>query len=61
MLAFFAVRGIPPERIINSKALTKRFYYHAMNGYYREKSEVLEIIIKLLGGEVCGKDDKRYS
>lgn len=30
MLAFFAVRGILPEQIINRGALAKRFYYHAM-------------------------------
>lgn len=46
MLAFFAVRGIPPEKIIGKGALTERFYYHAMEMYYKEKEE----LIKLTGG-----------
>ncbi|MBR1738258.1 MAG: hypothetical protein IJ736_14825 [Firmicutes bacterium] len=46
MLAFFAVRGISPENIIEKGALTKRFYYHAMELYYKEKAE----LIKLRGG-----------
>lgn len=46
MLAFFAVRGIDPNIIVNSEPLTQRFYYHAMEMYYKEKEEM----IKLTGG-----------
>lgn len=50
MLAFFAVRGVNPENIINSGALTQRFYYHAMEMYYKERNELIELFIKALGG-----------
>ena len=50
MLAFFAVRGVNPENIINSGALTQRFYYHAMEMYYKERNEMAEIFLKALGG-----------
>ncbi|MBR1738505.1 MAG: hypothetical protein IJ736_16115 [Firmicutes bacterium] len=43
MLAFFAVRGISPEQIIEKGTLTKRFYYHAMELYYKEQVEMLKI------------------
>ena len=43
MLAFFAVRGVNPENIINSGALTQRFYYHAMEMYYKEKEELVKL------------------
>lgn len=39
MLAFFAVRGVNPDDILKSGALTQRFYYHAMKMYYKEKEE----------------------
>jgi hypothetical protein len=38
MLAFFAIRGIPPDEIIGKGALTQRFYYHAMEVYYEEEN-----------------------
>ena len=43
MLAFFAVRGIDPQKIISSPPLTKRFYYHAMELYYKEQEKVFGI------------------
>ena len=50
MLAFFAVRGVPPENILNSDVLTKRFYYHAMQMYYKEREKLIKLFIKRLGG-----------
>ena len=46
MLAFFAVRGVNPDDILSAEPLTQRFYYHAMEMYYKEKEE----LIKLTGG-----------
>lgn len=46
MLAFFAVRGVNPEIIVKASPLVQRFYYHAMEMYYKEKEE----LIKLTGG-----------
>lgn len=39
MLAFFAVRGIEPDKILSKGPLTQSFYYHAMELYYKEKRE----------------------
>ena len=50
MLAFFAVRGILPEKIIDKGPLTQRFYYHAMEMHYKERNELIELLIKVLGG-----------
>jgi len=50
MLAFFAVRGVNPDSILKSEALTQRFYYHAMEMYYKERNELIELFIKVLGG-----------
>ncbi len=50
MLAFFAVRGVKPNDILRSGALTRRFYYHAMEMYYKERNELIEILVKVLGG-----------
>ena len=52
MLAFFAVRGILPEQIINGDALTQRFYYHAMEMYYKDRNDIIELFIKMLGGRI---------
>ncbi len=54
MLAFFAVRGVTPDMIINGDSLTQRFYYHAMEMYYKEKNDIIELFIRLLGGRVDG-------
>jgi len=54
MLAFFAVRGVAPDMIINGDPLTRRFYYHAMEMYYKERNDLIEILIKLLGGKISG-------
>lgn len=43
MLAFFAVRGIEPDKILQSGPLTQRFYYHAMAIYYKEKQTYFSI------------------
>lgn len=43
MLAFYAVRGIDPDKIINSGPLTQRFYYHAMALYYKEQSNLINV------------------
>ncbi len=43
MLAFFAVRGIDPQKIISSPPLTKRFYYHAMELYYKEQERIFRV------------------
>lgn len=48
MLAFFAVKGISPEQIINGNALTQRFYHHAMEMYYEERNSLIEALIKEL-------------
>jgi len=45
MLAFFAVRGVNPDDILKSGALTRRFYYHAMEMYYEEKEEMIKFFI----------------
>lgn len=37
MLAFFAVRGIEPDKILSKGPLTQSFYYHAMELYYKEE------------------------
>ena len=50
MLAFFAVRGVNPDGILKSEPLTQRFYYHAMEMYYKERNELIEFFIKVLGG-----------
>ncbi len=50
MLAFFAVRGVNPDGILKSGPLTQRFYYHAMEMYYKERNELIEFLIKVLGG-----------
>lgn len=50
MLAFFAVRGVKPDDILKSEPLTQRFYYHAMEMYYKEREEILEILIKTFVG-----------
>lgn len=54
MLAFFAVRGIVPGKIIAEDALTRRFYYHAMEMYYKERNKLIELFIKALGGRIDG-------
>ena len=48
MLAFFAVKGIPPETILQGTPITQRFYYHAMELYYKEKNELINLAVKLL-------------
>lgn len=50
MLAFFAVRGVSPEEIISKGALTQRFYYRAMEMYYKERNELIELFVKVVGG-----------
>ncbi len=54
MLAFFAVRGVNIDYILKSGPLTQRFYYHAMETYYKERNELIELLIKLLGGRFSG-------
>ena len=39
MLAFFAVRGIEPDKILSRGPLTQSFYYHAMELYYKEEAD----------------------
>lgn len=50
MLAFFIIRGVDVNKIINSSSLVKKFYYHAMEMYYKERDEILTILLKVLGG-----------
>lgn len=49
MLAFFAVRGINPELIVGSDILTQKLYYHAMEIYYKERNEIIELFCKSVG------------
>lgn len=51
MLAFFAVKGIKPDEILSADILTQRFYYHAMELYYKEKNELIDLAVRLLGGK----------
>jgi hypothetical protein len=50
MLSFFAVRGIKPEYILSLSPIEKRFYYESMGLWYKDINNILEILIKLLGG-----------
>lgn len=52
MLAFFAVRGITPSQILNGGVLERRFYWHAMNMYYQERKDIIELFVRLLGGDM---------